>query len=358
MLATMALALVPERAGPLEAAVAPLRQPGLPSASAPQTCWAGAAAVAAVAICGCRAGTNKSRRRQRDPLQPLPVRQQGEHGSHVAMASKVSEPLPMEEFSEQDDSLSYFLEPEEQEDADYVEVLEEFKQDGGSEGETASTEEEDEYWDTGLDFVPEYDEDYEYEGPSQGPERTPGIEVARLVCASEAVGSTEVDGAVLDLGLEIDWKGGDEGGWSAPVIRKPLDLRLSPGCAALHGGALAAEDLFAVRSTSTDGTAQLLKASPPLQRLQAKCLRAGLPSDWKPADLEACLASLVKVVSKVVPEYPEGAMLVQVAVIGTETTSGLNKNGRSSAVLVAVARLVRQSADGAGISDLIESMTA
>jgi len=248
----------------------------------------------------------------------------------------------MEEFSEQDDDLRYFFEPEEQEDpAYYAEDPGEFAEDDGNEGET----EEDEYW-TGMDYVPDEDEeeDLVYVPPIlKMPERTPGIEIARLISASTMVGSKEVDGAVdgavLDLGLEIDWQGGDGGGWSAPAIRKPSDLRLNPGCAALHGGALAAEDLWAVRGAS-DGMAQLLKASPAVQRLQSKCLQAGLPSDWQPAELEACLASLVKAVSAAVPEYPQSALLVQVAVVGTGPMSGLSSTGLASATLVAVARLL------------------
>mmetsp|Transcript_88173 Transcript_88173/g.175063 ORF Transcript_88173/g.175063 Transcript_88173/m.175063 type:complete len:349 (+) Transcript_88173:59-1105(+) len=342
MLATLAVPPVPpvpEHAWAPEVAAAPPRRTGLLSASAPRTRRAGAAVATAVAIYGCRTGTNSSRRRQRNPAQLLPLHQQTNHGSRVTMAAgTVSEPLPMEEFSEQDDELSYFFEAE-KEDADYVEVLSDFEQEDGGKGETDSTE-EDEYWDTGLDYVPEYDEDtLEYVAPKE-PERTPGIEAARLKSASTMVVSKAVFGTVLDLGLEIDWKGGDGGGWLPPTIRRPLDLRLSPGCAALHGGALAAEDVWAVHGASADGIVQLRNASPALQQLQAKCLQAGLPSDWQPAELEACLASLVKAVGPAVPEEPPGALLVQVAVVGTGSMSGPSNTGLTSATLVAVARLV------------------
>jgi len=290
--------------------------------------WCCSVSVTALVAAACRSMAHRKRRSSRctlcvqpEPAPELPEAPEEELSFFFASEEEQAKPRPeLQEGPE--DELTFFLSSEdEDEPSDFVEKLSDFEEVPSKE-ETAGQD-----WDTGMDFVPEYDPDFDGDGSTESlsadPPRSVDIEPGSLVKPEVLVGarpkSTEVDMAVGDFALMAKWKQA-EGGWSAPEIKICGEVRLCAGAAAIHGGALALQDIWAFKDVDSGmGTALwLLNPAAALQRLSAACLLAGLPSAWHGDKLAKCIEALVAHHAALVPEAPRGAMVIQAAVLGTQ----------------------------------------
>jgi len=261
-----------------------------------------------------------------------------------------SKPKAMEEFGQVEDELSYFHSTDEEEDADYVEVLSEFvEKEPGTEGDLPV---EDKYdWDTGVDYVPEYEEDYEYEGGADAG-RSTGIKAFHLGGADQ---SASLEGVMASVRLEIDWDA-SQGGWAAPALIRFGDLRLPPGAAVLHHGMLATAELWAFRAAGQGAeSVRFFQPGRAWEELQAGCRAHGLPSDWQAEELEQCVGGLVKACFSLVPSAGSGAMLLQVAVLSAEPCA-LPGTPAGRATLLTVARPVLVDSGWSMPEDLMATM--
>lgn len=239
-----------------------------------------------------------------------------------------------------EDELAFFHgdDSDEEEEADYVEKLPDFMEEPLDAGEVIEGD-----WETGLDFVPEYDETYGEDVAEEhavASTKSSEIEVSRLVSslgkctdADAFKGDRLASAPCADFMLEVLW---EAGGWEAPGIRRAADLRLHPSAAALADGAIASERLWVYQGPTG---LQILQPEAALDSFKAKAVAARLPAQWATSSLLRCVEEVVVANRHAVPPAAQGVLLVQLLLLGSSpTAAGLSDVATAS--LIAMPRAV------------------
>ena len=122
--------------------------------------------------------------------------------------------------------------------------------------------------------------------------------------------------------LTIEWD--KENKWSAPKIIPYQDLKISPAASCLHYGLECFEGMKAYKSLNNDGSIRLFRPDMNMKRLKSSMERLHMPgADFDPQQLIDCIAELVRIDQRWIPEGEGYSLYIRPTVIATHKFLGL-----------------------------------